>query len=590
MNPQRVLCIGAGYFSQFHLEAWNRIPEIEVVGLCDLNLERARRQAELFSIPHIFENAEKALDELRPDFVDVITRPEMHLTLVQTAASRGVPIICQKPLTPDFATAVSLVEAAERAGVPLMVHENFRFQPWYREIQRLLSEGVIGTQLHSLTFHSRPGDGWGADAYLARQPYFRDMPRLLVHETGVHFIDTFRFLAGEIEEVFAVLRRLNPVIQGEDTGLLTFRFVSGAVGVWDANRYNEGTAADPRLTLGQLLVEGDGGTLRLHDDARITIQQLGQPEREHPYRFDRQGFAGDCVYQTQRHFVDQLSAGKPFETNGREYLKTLAVQEAAYLSAAQNRPISTADLLPHQGDDVDQTRPAAQAARPSGVAGVGAPRNPGTRPRIIDLTQTLDNTLRGVTITSATRIAVEGWNVSKILLYSHCGTHMDAPRHFIEGASTIDRQALDVCHGPAKVINLAPVLPRELLTVARLSPWADRIRPFDRLLLRTDWYRRLGTGAYRNELPRISLELAHWLVEKQVALIGVEPPSVADVNSKEELTEIHQALFRGNVVIIEGLAHLDQIRCDDVEFIAFPLKVANGDGSPVRAIAIENTV
>jgi kynurenine formamidase len=208
--------------------------------------------------------------------------------------------------------------------------------------------------------------------------------------------------------------------------------------------------------------------------------------------------------------------------------------------------------------------------------------------RIVDLSLTLDAELRGVAINIARTIAVDGWNATTLSLYSHCGTHMDAPRHFVEGAATIDQQVLDICCGPAKVLNLTPVAPRELLTVVRLAPWADRIKPGDRLLFRTDWYRKLGTDAYRNELPRISLELAKWLVERQVGLIGVEPPSVADVNEMRELTDVHQTLFRGNVVIVEGLAHLDQLQQDEVEFVALPLKVADGDGSPVRAIAIEH--
>jgi kynurenine formamidase len=107
------------------------------------------------------------------------------------------------------------------------------------------------------------------------------------------------------------------------------------------------------------------------------------------------------------------------------------------------------------------------------------------------------------------------------------------------------------------------------------------------LLFRTDWHKRYGTPEYRNELPRISLALAHWLVERRVAMIGVEPPSVADVNNMQELTEVHQTLFRGNVLIVEGLAHLDQITSQTVEFIALPMKITGGDGSPVRAIAIE---
>jgi kynurenine formamidase len=120
-----------------------------------------------------------------------------------------------------------------------------------------------------------------------------------------------------------------------------------------------------------------------------------------------------------------------------------------------------------------------------------------------------------------------------------------------------------------------------------LGSLVDSIEPGARLLFRTDWHKRFGTAEYRNELPRISLELAQWLVKQQVALIGVEPPSVADVNNKQELTEVHQTLFRGNVLIVEGLAHLDQIAAREVEFIALPMKITGGDGSPVRAIAIE---
>ncbi len=346
MKKLRGLCVGAGYFSQFHLEAWSRLSDVEIVGLCDPDIEKAQRQAAAFQIPRTFGSVETALVELHPNFVDIITRPETHLPLVKIAAAHKIPIICQKPLAPDFATAATIVETAEQAGVPLMVHENFRFQPWYREIKRLLSDGVIGSRVQSLSFRCRLGDGWHDDAYLSRQPYFRGMPRFLVHETGVHFIDTFRYLVGEIVEVFAVLRRMNPAIRGEDAAMLVFRFASGATGLWDADRFHEGTAQDPRLTFGQLLLEADGGSLRLDDEGRITIQPLGEPERPHVYEFAARGFAGDCVYRAQRHFVEQLHTIHEFETSGRDYLRTLAVEEAAYRSAAENRPVRVTEIIP----------------------------------------------------------------------------------------------------------------------------------------------------------------------------------------------------------------------------------------------------
>lgn len=207
--------------------------------------------------------------------------------------------------------------------------------------------------------------------------------------------------------------------------------------------------------------------------------------------------------------------------------------------------------------------------------------------RIIDLSLPIDNDLRGAEIRPAKQLETDGWNATTLSLYSHCGTHADAPRHFLPEGATLDQQALEVCVGPAILVDVAPAQPKELITVQHLGDLAINLEPGARLLIRTDWYKRAGTPEYRDELPRISQALAQWMVERKVKLLGVEPPSVADVNNLQELTEVHQTLFRGNVMIVEGLANLDQITTATVEFIALPLKVMGGDGSPVRAIAIE---
>lgn len=207
--------------------------------------------------------------------------------------------------------------------------------------------------------------------------------------------------------------------------------------------------------------------------------------------------------------------------------------------------------------------------------------------RIIDLSLRIDSQMRGVEIQPAKDRKADGWNATTLSLYSHCGTHMDAPRHFLDHGDGIDQQALESCIGPARLLDLTPVEPKEAISIERLSPWVDQIGPGDRLLFRTDWSKRYGTEEYRDALPRISLELADWLVERSVALIGVEPPSVADVNNLAELTAVHEVLLEGNVIIIEGLTNLDRIQNDPVELIALPLKIHGGDGSPVRAVVIE---
>ncbi len=333
MNTLRGAVIGTGYFSQFHFDAWQRIDGVEMVACCDRDRARADQVSQRYNIPNAFDDFREMLEAIDVDFVDVVTRPETHLEICQELAGRGIATICQKPLAPSFEESGQLVEAVESAGVRMMVHENFRFQPWYREIKKLIERGAIGDRLHTISFRNRAGDGWGEEAYLARQPYFQKMERFLLYEAGIHTIDTFRFLAGEVSRVWCVLRKLNPVIAGEDTAISVMEFRDGGIGLYDANRYNESTADNPRYTFGQLLVEGNGGTIRLDDEGRLTTQPLGQRLREHPYQRSTHGFAGDCVRTTQQHFVDCLRNGTPFETSGREYLKSIAVQEAMYQSA-----------------------------------------------------------------------------------------------------------------------------------------------------------------------------------------------------------------------------------------------------------------
>lgn len=336
----KAVCVGAGYFSRFHYEAWSRIPEVKIVALCDSNNGKAVEVANEFHIESVYTSVNEMLDKEQPDFIDIITPPETHLQICREAFKRKMNVIVQKALAPTFNEAEMIVNEAQEAGVRLMLHENFRFQPWYREIKNLLDEKVIGDTIFSAFFRMRMGDGWGDGAYLDRQPYFRDMKRLLVYETGIHFIDTFRYLFGEVAEVYAKLRKLNPVIEGEDAGIVHFEFENGVQAVWDANRYNESLAENPRYTFGEMLIEGNNGSIRLYSNGNITIQTLGSPERNHVYHHPKSNFAGDCVYAIQQHFTNCLLNNKPFETNGSDYLKNIKIQQAIYDSAAKGIPVN----------------------------------------------------------------------------------------------------------------------------------------------------------------------------------------------------------------------------------------------------------
>lgn len=327
--------IGAGYFAGFQAEAWGRLPGASLAAVADAVPGRAREFAARWRIPRAYDDAEAMLDEEKPDFVDVATRPEAHLALARLAARHGAHVICQKPLAPAWEDCVAMVRACQEAGVRLLVHENWRWQPWYREVRRLLDQGAFGRPYH-VEFKMRTGDGRGPEPYPV-QPYFREMPRLMIYETAVHFLDTFRFLLGEIRLLACRLDRINPGLRGEDYALVEILFECGAHGLIDANRIS-GPVPNP-VTLGTFALEGERGMIRLSPDGRLWRTEYGREEAEHAFPASAQGYKGDSVWATQAHLVECLRQDRPAESEGREYLKTVAAVFACYRSAETGLPV-----------------------------------------------------------------------------------------------------------------------------------------------------------------------------------------------------------------------------------------------------------
>lgn len=331
---------GAGYFARFHYDGWARIPEAAVVANVDVDADKAQSAARQFNVQSTFTSAEDMLDMVQPRLFDIATPPASHAALVRAAADRKIAVICQKAFCTSFEEARATVAYAAERGSLLVIHENFRFQPWYRTTKSILNSGNLG-DVYQVSFRLRPGDGQGPKAYLDRQPYFQKMPRFLVRETGIHFIDTFRFLFGEVAGVMARLRRINPAIAGEDAGIILFDFVSGARGLFDGNRLADHAAQDRRWTMGEMLIEGSESSLRLDGHGRLFLREHGEIA-ETPMKFEvpNVGFAGDSVRALQAHVIDHMLRKAPVENRGLEYLRNLVVEEAIYRSHADGRYVS----------------------------------------------------------------------------------------------------------------------------------------------------------------------------------------------------------------------------------------------------------
>ena len=167
------------------------------------------------------------------------------------------------------------------------------------------------------------------------------MPKFLVRETAVHWIDTFRYLFGDPSAVWADLRQINPVIAGEDAGVIASEHPGAVRCLFDGNRHLDHASDNPRRTMGEALVEGTKGTIRLHGDGSLTLRGFGQIEESEVLAADRyDGFGGDCVHNTQSHVIVAVKGEGVLENAAEDYLTVLRIEDAVFRSDKEGRRVA----------------------------------------------------------------------------------------------------------------------------------------------------------------------------------------------------------------------------------------------------------
>jgi predicted dehydrogenase len=332
--------IGCGFFAQNHLNAWGELDGVDLVAVCDVDLAKASLAASAFGISGIYDDAAKMLASEKLDFVDIATTADSHRMLVELAASHGTAAICQKPFATDMQDAVAMVNACAAAGVPLMVHENFRWQRPLMGVAQILHEGAVGRP-----FFGRISFRHDFDVY-RMQPYLAEVTRFAILDVGIHLLDLARFYFGEVRRLSCTTTRANPRVRGEDVATILLEHDSGVTSIVDCSFYTH-LASNP---FPQTLVEIDGtsGSIRLEQDYRITVAADGGvremnadvPPRswmERPWHVVQ-----DSVRNIQAHWIECLRSGGEPVTSGADNLKTLKLCLAAYESAETRRAIAVA--------------------------------------------------------------------------------------------------------------------------------------------------------------------------------------------------------------------------------------------------------
>lgn len=180
-------------------------------------------------------------------------------------------------------------------------------------------------------------------------------------------------------------------------------------------------------------------------------------------------------------------------------------------------------------------------------------------------------------LTPYSSLDTAGWAGTEIRIDSHCGTHLDAPSHFVRGGATVDQVPLDVLIGPCQVVRVPATGPDMEITPADLPALRS-----PRVIVHSGWSDRLAADedGYFHHHSYLGGEAARHLVQSGVRLVGIDGPSV-DLHGDVA----HQTLLGNDVVIVENLTNTG-ILPEDVQIMVAPLRIVGGDGSPVRVVAV----
>ena len=330
--------MGCGFWAGYQVAAWREADASLQFAFCDRVADSAEALAKRFGSEKWYADAAAMLTQESLDVVDIITSPDTHAALTERVAAQGLPVICQKPMAPNESDARQMVATCQQAGVPLYIHENFRWQVPIRHLKRLLDVNQIGTPFRARIYFN------SAFPVFDNQPFLAQLEQMMLADVGVHLLDVCRFLFGEVRRLFCLTQRVNPTIKGEDVATLLLEMENGMSCTLEMSYASVVDYECFPQTLVE--VEGDRGAIRLAPNYRFTVttregqhtEQLALPAYDwvHP----QYAVVQSSMVAIHQHFLAGLHHGRAVETTGEDNLKTLRLTYAAYDSAEQGKVIT----------------------------------------------------------------------------------------------------------------------------------------------------------------------------------------------------------------------------------------------------------
>ncbi len=298
-------------------EVLHGMPQAELVGVCDLNLELASQVAEAAQT-RAFGDWEQMVEETRPEAVCLCTNPKTHLPLGSALAQRGIHVLCEKPMAPTVEQCLALTEACEKAGVVLMVAQKKRFAPAVNFLREHLA-GDFGRPF-MLNYRYQPGQ-------VPKDWFWReDDGGGPILENSVHCFDSLRFMVGEIKTVRGLggnlfVKDRAPQV---DIALGLLEFENGCIGSVELGTASEWCVADEDLFVGceKAVARWHGGFDR-PSELTYTYRAEQKPQT---VTFDYSGEAGSADFVREiSHFIDCIETGKQPLITGADAAKSIAL-------------------------------------------------------------------------------------------------------------------------------------------------------------------------------------------------------------------------------------------------------------------------
>lgn len=340
MDKLNFAVMGTGFWSLYQIPGWLEVGGVQPVAAYNRTLSKAQQAAERFGIPRVYADPEELLKNERDnlDFIDIISAVETHAPLVELAAQYKIPVICQKPMSTDLISAERMLSTCRKAGIPFLIHENWRWQTPIRALKAVLEQGTIGKP-----FRARI-DMLSGFPVFQNQPFLAELEQFILTDLGSHILDTARFLFGEAASLYCQTQRVHPNIKGEDVASVHLTMRSGAQVTCNL-AYAENHLENEAFPQTFIFIEGEQGSLELSRDywLHTTTRQGTLLRRVPPPRYAWADPAYEVVHASIAACNANLLAGlrglAPAETSGEDNIKTVRLVFASYASASADRVI-----------------------------------------------------------------------------------------------------------------------------------------------------------------------------------------------------------------------------------------------------------